>query len=144
MSGFSPKSVCSSCCSFVRLCLTLQTQWPQHARHPCPTVSPKVCSNSCPLSQWCYLIISSSAAPFSFVSDLSHHQGLCQWGGYSTQVAKVLEFQLQHQPFQRIPGLVSFRIDWLDLLGAKGVLTSFLQHHNLKVSIFWCSDCYMG
>ena len=45
---------------------SLQTQWPQHARYPCPSVSPKVCSNSCPLSQWCYLIISSSAAPFSF------------------------------------------------------------------------------
>ena len=43
--------------------------WPhglQHARHPCPSLSLGVCSNSCPLSQWCYLIISSSAALFSF------------------------------------------------------------------------------
>ena len=43
--------------------------WPhgrQHARLPCPSLSPEVCSNSCPLSQWCYLTISSSAAPFSF------------------------------------------------------------------------------
>ena len=38
----------------------------QHARHPCPSLSLGVCSNSCPLSQWCYLIISSSAALFSF------------------------------------------------------------------------------
>ena len=38
----------------------------QHARLPCPPLSPGVCSNSCPLSQWCYLTISSSAAPFSF------------------------------------------------------------------------------
>ena len=121
---------------------SLQTQWPQHARHPCPSVSPKVCSNSCPLSQWCYLIISSSAAPF--VYDLSQHQGLCQWGGYSHQVAKVLVFQLQHQPFQTILRLVSFRNDWFELLGAKGVLKSFLQHHNLKASIFWCSACFMG
>ena len=38
----------------------------QHARLPCPPLSPRVCSNSCPLNQWCYLAISSSASPFSF------------------------------------------------------------------------------
>ena len=38
----------------------------QHARFPCPSVSPRVCSNSCPLSQWCYLTISSFITPFSF------------------------------------------------------------------------------
>ena len=37
----------------------------QHARLPCPSLSPKVCSNSCPFSQWCHLTISSSVAPFS-------------------------------------------------------------------------------
>ena len=40
----------------------------QHARFPCPSLSPGVCSNSCPLSQWCYLTISSSVAPFSCCS----------------------------------------------------------------------------
>ena len=38
----------------------------QHTRLPCPPLSPGVCSNSCPVTQWCYLTISSSATPFSF------------------------------------------------------------------------------
>ena len=45
---------------------SLQPHALQHARFPCPSLSPRVCSNSCPLSQWCYLTISSSVAPFSF------------------------------------------------------------------------------
>ena len=44
----------------------LQHHGMQHARLPCPLLSPRVCSNSCPLSRWCYLTISSSAALFSF------------------------------------------------------------------------------
>ena len=53
--------------------------WPhglQHARFLCPPLSPRVWSNSCPLSQWCYLTISSSAVPFSFCLNLSQPQGL--------------------------------------------------------------------
>ena len=47
----------------------------------------------------------------------SQHQGLFQWVNSSHEVAKVLEFQLQHQSFNEHPGLISFRMDWLDLLG---------------------------
>ena len=50
-------------------------------------------------------------------------------------VAKVLEFQPQHQSFQKIPGLISFRMDWLDLLAVHGTLKSLLQHHSSKASI---------
>ena len=53
--------------------------WPhglQHARLLCPSLYPGVCSNSCPLSWWCYLTISSSVVPFSFCFNLSQHQGL--------------------------------------------------------------------
>ena len=55
---------------------------------------------------------------------LSQHQGLFKWVGSSHQVAKVLEFQLQHQSFQEHPGLISFRMDWLDLLAVQGTLKS--------------------
>ena len=55
---------------------------------------------SCPLSQWCHPTISSSVITFSSAFSLSQHQGLFQWVSSSHQVAKVLEFQLQHQPFQ--------------------------------------------
>ena len=44
--------------------ISLLPPWLQHARHPCPSLSPRICSNSCPLSWWCYLTISSSAVPF--------------------------------------------------------------------------------
>ena len=67
----------------------------------------------------------------------SQHQGLFQWISYSYQVAKVLEFQLQPQSFQWTPpGLISFRMDWLDLLAVQETLKSLLQHHSSKASIF--------
>ena len=53
----------------------------------------------------------------------------------SHEVAKVLEFQLQHQSFQEHPGLISCRMDWLDLLAVQGTLKSLLQHHSSKASI---------
>ena len=69
--------------------------------------------------------------------NLSQHQSLFQWVSSSHQVAKVLEFQLQHQSFQWIPRTdqISFRMDWLDLLTVQGTLKSLLQHHSSKPSI---------
>ena len=54
--------------------------------------------------------------------NLSQHQGLFKWVSSSHQVAKVLQFQLQHQSFQWTPRLISFRMDWLDLLAVQGTL----------------------
>ena len=54
-------------------------------------------------------------------------------------MAKVLEFQLQFSPSNEHPGLISFRMDWLDLLVVQGTLKSLLQHHTSKVSILWRS-----
>jgi len=50
-------------------------------------------------------------------------------------VAKVLEFQLQRQSSNEYSGLISFRMDWLDLLAVQGTLKSLLQHHSSKASI---------
>ena len=114
------------------------TVWPhglQHARLPCPSPTPRACSNSCPLSRWCHPIISSSVFLFSSAFNLSQHQGLFQWVSASHQVARVLEFQHQHQSCQRIFRLISFRMDWLDLPAVQGTLKSLLQHHNSKASI---------
>ena len=71
--------------------------------------------------------------------NLSQHQGLFKWVSSSHQVAKVLEFQLQHQSFQRIFRLISFRMDWFDLPAVQGTLKSLLQHHSSKASILRCS-----
>ena len=85
--------------------------WPhesQHARPPCPSPTPGVYSNSCPLSQWCHPTILSSVIPSPPTFNLPQHRGLFRWVSSSQQVAKVLEFQLQHQSFQWI-----FRTDFL-------------------------------
>ena len=82
---------------------SLQPHGPQHTRLLCPPLSPRVCPNSCPLSWWCPQASSSSlTSPSPPALNLSWHQGLFQWVSSSYQVAKVLEFQLQHQSFQRI------------------------------------------
>ena len=69
----------------------------------------------------------------------SQHQGLFQWVNFSHEVAKVLEFQLQHQSFSEHPGLISFRMDWLDLLAVQGTLKSLLlclQHCLVGFSVW--------
>ena len=66
-----------------------------------------------------------SPSPPAF--NLAQHQGLFQGVSSSHQVAKVLELQLQHQSFQ-YSGVISFRMDWLDLLAVQGTLKSLLQH----------------
>ena len=188
---------------------------PQHSRPPCPSPTPRVYSNSCPLSQRCYPTISSSVVTFSYCPHLSQHQGLFKRVRSSHEVAKVLQFQLQHQSLQWIfrtdflnmrfnllsitnsqslpklmsiksvmpsnisssvvtfsychylsqhqgifkwvrsshqvakvlefhfnisptnehPGLIFFRMDWLDLLAVQGTLKSLLQHHSSQASI---------
>ena len=84
----------------------LQPHGLQHASLPCPSESPRVCSNSCPLSQWYHPTISSSFISFSSFLQSFQYQGLLQWIGSLHQVAKVLE--LQHQSLQWI-----FRVDFL-------------------------------
>ena len=73
------------------------------------------------------------SSPFPPALNLSQHQGLFQWVSSSNQVAKVLEFQFQ--PSNEYSGLISFRMNWLDLLAVQGTLKSLLQHHSSKASI---------
>ena len=75
----------------------------------------------------------SSPSPPTF--NLSQHQGLFKGVSSSHQVAKVLEFQLQHQSFQWYSRLISFRMDSLNLLTVRGTLKSLLQHQSSKASI---------
>ena len=72
-----------------------------------------------------------SPSPPTF--NLSQHQGLFKWVSSSHQVGKVLEFQ--HQSFNEYSGLISFWMDWLDLLAVQETLKNFFQHHSLKASI---------
>ena len=74
----------------------------QHARPPCPSPTPGVYSNSCPSSRWCHPAISSSVIPFSSCLQSLPASGSF-WVNSSHEVAKVWEFQLQHQSFQETP-----------------------------------------
>ena len=124
--------------SVAQSCPTLRPHESQHARPPCPSPTPGVYSSPCLSSQWWHPShpLSSPSPP---APNPSQHQGLFQWVNSLHEVAKVLEFQLQHQSFQWTPGLISFRMDWLDLLAVHRTLKSLLQHHSSKASIFWRS-----
>ena len=80
--------------------------WPhesQHTKPPCPSPNLGIHPNPCPLSRWCHPTISSSVIPSPLTFNLSQHQGLFKWVSSLHQVAKVLEFQLQHQSYQWTP-----------------------------------------
>ena len=149
--GWLCKQICSLsvyCSSSVKFSHSVisNSLWPhglQHTRPPCSSPTPRVYSNSCPLSRWCHPTISSSVVPFYSAFNLSQHQGLFKWVSSSHQVAKVLKFQLQHQSFHEYSGLISFRIDWLDLLAVQGTLKSLLQHHSSKASILRLSAFFI-
>ena len=105
----------------------------QHARPPCPSPTPRVQINPCLLSQWCHPTISSSVDPFS-----SCPQSFPASGFFSNESAlpirwlKAWGFSFNISPSTEHPGLISFRMDWLDLLVAQGTLKSLLQHHSSK------------
>ena len=113
------------------------------ARLLCPSPSPRAQTHlhwvSDVIQPSCSL---SSPSPPAF--SLSLHRSLFQWVGYLHQVAKVLEFQLQHQSFQWMFRTYFFRMDWLDLLAVQGTLKSLLQHHSLKASILWRSALFIA
>ena len=114
---------------------SLQPRGLQHARPLCPSPTPGVYPNSCPLSWCCHPTISSSVSPSPPTFKLSQHQGLFKWVSSSHQVAKVLEFSFNISPSNEYSGLIYFRMDWLDLLAVQGTLKSRLQHHSSKASI---------
>ena len=103
----------------------------QHARLPCPSPTPRAYSNSCPLSQWCHPSISSSVVPFSSCLQSFPASGSVlhiRWPKYWS-VSFSISSSNEHS------GLISFRMDWLDLLAVQGTFKSLLPHHSSKASI---------
>ena len=115
---------------------SLQLHRLQHARLPCSSLTPGACSNSCPSSWWCHATISSSVVPFSF-----HPQSFAASGSFlrsqlfSSGGQSIRSFSFSISPANEYSGLISFRMDWLDLFAVQGTLKSLLQHHNSKASI---------
>ena len=112
--------------------------WPhelQHAKPPWPSPTPGDYSNSCLSSWWCHPAISSSVVPFS-----SCPQSLPASGSFSIESTlhmrpKYWSFSFSISPSNEHPGLISFRMDWVDLLSVQGTLKSLLQHHSSKAAI---------
>ena len=83
----------------------------------------------------------SSLSPPAF--SLSQHQGLFQWVSSSIRWLKYWSFSFSINPTSEHPGLISFRMDWMDLLAVQGTLKSLLQHHSSKASILLCSAFFI-
>ena len=122
---------------------SLQPHEPQQARPPCPSPTPRVHPNPCPLSRWCHPTISSSIVPFSCL------QSFPTSGSFPMS-------QLFASDGQNIGVLASTSVlpmntqdwsplgwTWLALLAVQGTLKSLLQHHSSKTSVLWCSAFYM-
>ena len=165
-SGENPQASClSSHCSVAKLCPTVwELHELHHARLPCPSPSPWICSNSCPLSQWCHLTIILCPllllpSIFPSIRVFSSESALCiRW-------PKDWSFSFSISPSNEYSGWISFRIEWFDLLAVQRTLKSLLQHHSSKASILqrsvffmvslfreaslqiplvWCSVCGVG
>ena len=116
----------------------------QYSRLLCSPLSPGVCSDSCPLSQWCLSNLLILCCSFLFLPEIfpsirvfSNESVLhIRW-------AKYWSFCFSISPSNVYSGLISFRMDWLDLLAFQETRKSLLQHHSLKTSILWRSAFFM-
>ena len=93
--------------------------------------------------QWCHPTISSSAVPFFSCLQSVLHQGLFKWVNSSHQWPKYWSFSFSINPSNEYSGLISFTMDWLDLLAVQETLKSLLQHHSSKASILQCSAFFI-
>ena len=116
----------------------------QHARPPCPSPTPRACSNPCPLSWWCHPTILPSVVPFSSCLQSFLASGSFQISQFFTSgdqsigvsaSASVLPMNIQDW----------FPLGWTDWISwlSKGTLQSVLQHHSSKASILWCSAVFI-
>ena len=112
------------------------TPW-STARQASLSITNSQSSILCPSSRWCHAAISFSVIPFS-----SCHQSFPLSGFFSNESALTIRrpkywgFSFNISPSNEHPGLISFRIDWLDLLAVQGTLKSLLQHHSSKHQFF--------
>ena len=124
------------------MCLTLcdPMNCMQHARPSCPSPTPRVYSNSCPLSWWCHPAISSSVVLFSSHLQSFPASGSFQVSWFFTSGGQSIgSFSFSTSPSNEYSRLISFRMDQFDLFAVQGTLKSLLQHCSSKASILRCS-----
>ena len=130
MAGYSPVQFSCSVVSD-----SLRSYGLQHTRPPCPSATPGVYPNSCPVNWWCHPTVSSSVVPslpaliFPSIRVFSNESVLhIRWPKYWS-------FSFNISPSNEYSSLISFRMDWLDLLAVQGTLKTLFQHHSSKASI---------
>ena len=107
----------------------------QYTRPPCPSPTPRVHPNLCPLSRWCHLTISSCRPLLLLSSIFPSIRVFSNESALHIRWPKYWSFSCNISPSTELQGLISFRMDWLDLLAVQGTLKSLLQHHSSKASI---------
>ena len=150
--GCSPQSLKESDTVQFRHSVVSDSLWPhglQNARPPCLSATPRVYPSSCPLSWWCHPTIPSSV--ISFFSCLQSFRA----SSFSSESVLRISIGVLGQsigvsastsvlPMNTHSGLISSRMDWLDLLAVQGTFKSLLEHHSSKASILQCSAFFMG
>ena len=120
---------------------SLWPHWLEHTRLLFLSPTPRACSNSCPLSQWCqpsYPLLSPSPA-----FNLSHIRVFSNESVLHIRWPKDWNFSFSISPSNEYSGLISFRMNWFDFLAVHGTLKSLLQHHSSKASILRHSAFFM-
>ena len=106
---------------------SLQSHGLQHAKLPCPSPTTGTCSNTCLLSQWCHLTISSSVIPFSYLQSFPASWYFPKKLALCTKWPKYWNLSFSISPSNEYSWLISFRIDWFDFHAVQGTLKSLLQ-----------------
>ena len=116
--------------------------WPhglQQARLPCPSPPPGACSNTCALSRWCIQPSHPLSSPSFPALNLSHYRVFSNDLALTIMWPKYWSFSFSISPSKEYSRLISFKIDWFDLLAVHGTPKSLLQYHSSKASILWHS-----
>ena len=124
----------SSAQSFSRVRL-FATPWTAAHQAPLSLNNSQSLPNSCPLSRWCHPAITSSVVPFSSCPQSFPASGSFQMNQHFDRWPKYWTFSFNITPSNEHLGLISFRMDWLDLLAVQETLKRLLQHHSSKASI---------
>ena len=131
---------------FTSVAVMSDSLWPhglQQARLPCPSSNPRVCSNSCPSSWWCHLTISSSGNPVSScLQSFPASKFFSNESAIHIKWPKYWRISFSISPSNEYSGLISFRIDWLDL-AVLGTLKSsptpqFKSINSSELSFLYC------
>ena len=121
-------------------CPTLDNPMDTAHQASCPSPVPRVYSSSCPLSWWCHPAISILCCPLLLLPGIP--PSIRVYSNESTlhmRWPKYWSFNFSISPSNEHPGLISFRMDWLDLLAVQGTVKSLFQHQSSKASILWHS-----